>query len=143
MGKKMKMTTVPDSAKVAAGKGMDHTEHSKHVAIGAHVLKSVGEALANSAPPVPQAGADMGPAFMPDMGQNITPPPKIAPPILPPGVGPTKKPSKRFTASKALPKPAWKTGNRVTAGNKIDSVKGKSPSVDKEQRKQINDIIKK
>lgn len=142
MGKKMKMVPKPVSTVKA---NPEHEKHKEHVTLGAHVLKSVGEALANptmpSAPP-PSPTGGMGSSFMPDMGQAVTPPPTIPSPILPPGAGPSKAPSKRFISNRTQAKPAWKSG-RATAGSKISSVDKKSPSADKEQRKQIKDIIKK
>ena len=115
--------------------------------------------------PTPDIGAalaGMGTAFMPDMGQATTVPPKIPPPILPPGQGPMRrpssKPSKRFI--KTLQKPVQ--ANKVSVGgngigkrkkasdaivNSRPKMKGKpdkmSETVDKEQRKQINDILPK
>lgn len=122
--------------------------------------------------PTPDIGAalaGMGTAFMPDMGQATTVPPKIPPPILPPGQGPMRrpssKPSKRFIKkmSKPLPGQASKAsvggkrasvasnGMRKKASDAIANsgpkMKGKpdkmSETVDKEQRKQINDILPK
>ena len=141
MGKKMKMVSKPDPSV-----NPEHAIHKDHVALGAHVLKSVGEALANpSMPPsqAPQAPQGvMGSAFMPDIGQAVTPPPKIPPPILPPGGGPSKVPPKRFISNRTQAKPAWKS-KRETAGSKISSVDKKSPSANKNQQKQIKEIIKK
>ena len=96
--------------------------------------------------------AQMGTAFMPNMGQATTAPPKIPPPILPPGQGPmqrpSSKPSKRFIKKmgKPLPPPRKKASSIVA-----DAGKGKRPAmkdkmsetVDKEQRKQIDDILPK
>lgn len=115
--------------------------------------------------PTPDIGAalaGMGTAFMPDMGQATTVPPKIPPPILPPGQGPMRrpssKPSKRFIKkmSKPLPGQASRAsvasnGMRKKASDAIvnsrPKMKGKpdkmSETVDKEQRKQINDILPK
>jgi hypothetical protein len=115
--------------------------------------------------PTPDIGAalaGMGTAFMPDMGQATTVPPKIPPPILPPGQGPMRrpssKPSKRFIKkmSKPLPGQASRAsvasnGMRKKASDAIvnsrPKMRGKpdkmSETVDKEQRKQINDILPK
>lgn len=111
--------------------------------------------------PTPDIGAalaGMGTAFMPDMGQATTVPPKIPPPILPPGQGPMRrpssKPSKRFIKKLQKPVQASKAsvgGKRKKASDAIvnsrPKMKGKpdkmSETVDKEQRKQINDILPK
>ena len=111
--------------------------------------------------PTPDIGAalaGMGTAFMPDMGQATTVPPKIPPPILPPGQGPMRrpssKPSKRFIKTLQKPVQASKAsvgGKRKKASDAIvnsrPKMKGKpdkmSETVDKEQRKQINDILPK
>ena len=116
--------------------------------------------------PTPDIGAalaGMGTAFMPDMGQATTVPPKIPPPILPPGQGPmqrpSSKPSKRFIKkmSKPLPGQASRAsvgGKRKRASEAIANNSGSGPkmkgkpdkmseTVDKEQRKQINDILPK
>lgn len=102
--------------------------------------------------PMPDIGAalaGMGTAFMPDMGQATTVPPKIPPPILPPGQGPmqrpSSKPSKRFI--KNLQKPVQRKKASDAIVNSRPKMKGKpdkmSETVDKEQRKQINDILPK
>ena len=112
------------------------------------------------APDIGSALAGMGTAFMPDMGQATTVPPKVPPPILPPGQGPMKrpssKPSKRFIKNLQKPVQASKAsvggeGKRKKASDAIvnsrPKMKGKpdkmSETVDKEQRKQINDILPK
>lgn len=105
-------------------------------------------------PDATQAGIEeMGTAFMPDMGQAATAPPKIPSPILPPGQGPMKrpsnKPSKRFAKKFGKPLPNSSKMKRQSVGQKIE---GKShppkrdkmsDTVDKEQKKQIADIIRK
>ena len=119
------------------------------------------------APDIGSALASMGTAFMPDMGQAKTAPPKVPPPILPPGQGPmqrpSSKPSKRFIKTLQKPMQASKAsvggkrasvasnGMRKKASDAIANsgpkMKGKpdkmSETVDKEQRKQINDILPK
>ena len=118
--------------------------------------------------PTPDIGAalaGMGTAFMPDMGQATTVPPKVPPPILPPGQGPMKrpssKPSKRFIKKMSKPLPGQASRASVASNGRVASngmrkkasdaivnsgpkMKGKpdkmSETVDKEQRKQINDI---
>ena len=105
-------------------------------------------------PDAAQAGIEeMGTAFMPDMGQGATVPPKIPSPILPPGQGPMKRPSskvsKRFIKKMQKPLPNAGKSKRQSAGQKIEGKshppkKDKmSDTVDKEQKKQIADIIRK
>ena len=104
------------------------------------------------APPPIDVASEMGTAFMPDMGQAATAPPKIPSPILPPGQGPMKrpssKPSKRFAKKFGKPLPNAASQKRQSVGQKIEGKshppkKDKmSDTVDKEQKKQIADIIK-